>query len=70
MKFKYGMMVKYRGTYGWVNFINDDYFTLCYIDIPDHSCHIGCYQANLIVYREHWNEVCCCVDETKEKQKD
>jgi hypothetical protein len=69
VKFKYGMMVMYRHTLGWVDFIDKDYITICYIDQPDRSLHTGRYQASLIVFREYWNEVCCCVDETKEKQE-
>ena len=68
MKFQYGMMVEYRHCTGWVNFIGDDYITICYIDRPDKSCHTGRYQANLVVFREYWNEVRSCVDETKEEQ--
>lgn len=70
MKFQYGMMVEYRHTRGWVNFIDDQYITICYVDRPDRSSHTGRYQANLVVFREHWNEVCSCVDETEEKQED
>jgi hypothetical protein len=69
MTFKYGMMVEYRGTCGWINFIDDDYFTICFIDKPDFSLHRGRYQVNLIVYREFWNEVCCGVVQTKEEQE-
>ena len=68
MKFEYGMMVEYHHTKGWVNFIGDDYITICYIDRPDKSCHTGRYQANLVVFREYWNEVRSCVDETEEEQ--
>ena len=69
MTFKYGMIVEYRHTRGWVNFIDDQYITICYIDRPDRSSHTGRYQANLLVYREYWHEVRSCVDETKEKQE-
>jgi hypothetical protein len=70
MNFEYGMMVEYRHTRGWVNFIDDQYITICYIDRPDRSSHTGRYQANLVVFREHWNEVRSCVDETKKEQAD
>ena len=70
MKFEYGMMVKYHHTQGWVNFICDDYITICFIDRPDKHKRNGRYQANLLVFREYWNEVCSCVDETKEEQED
>ena len=70
MKFEYGMMVNYHHTQGWVNFICDDYITICFIDRPDKSKRNGRYQANLVVFREYWDEVRSCVDETKEKQKD
>jgi len=69
MQFKYGMAVEYRGNRGWVDFIDDDYITICYIDQPDRSLHTGRYQASLLVFRENWNEVRCCVDETKEEQE-
>jgi hypothetical protein len=39
------------------------------LDIPDKTKHNGRYQASILVYREHWNEVCSCVDETKEEQE-
>ena len=70
MTFKHGMVVKYHHTKGWVNFIGDDYITICFIDRPDKHKRNGRYQANLVVFREHWNEVCSCVDETKEEQAD
>jgi len=70
MTFKYGTMVEYRHTRGWVNFIDDQYITICFLDIPDKTKHNGRYQANLVVFREYWNEVRSCVDETKEKQED
>jgi len=70
MTFKYGTMVEYRHTRGWVNFIDDQYITICFLDIPDKTKHNGRYQANLVVFREYWNEVRSCVDETKEEQED
>jgi len=70
MKFQYGMMVEYRHTRGWVNFIDDQYITICYVDRPDRSSHTGRYQANLVVFRNYWHEVRSCVDETKEEQAD
>jgi len=70
MKFEYGTIVEYRHTKGWVNFICDDYITICFIDRPDKSNRTGRYQANLVVYRDFWHEVRSCVDETKEKQED
>jgi hypothetical protein len=69
MKFEYGMLVEYRGTHGWISFIDDGYITVCFLDIPDKTKHNGRYQANLLVFREHWNEVRCCVDQTKEEQE-
>ena len=69
MKFEYGMQVEYRGNHGWVNFIDEHYFTLCFLDIPDRTKHNGRYQSSLLVFREHWNEVRCCVDQTKEEQE-
>jgi hypothetical protein len=69
MTFNYGMMVEYRHTRGWVNFIDDQYITICFLDIPDKTKHNGRYQANLVVFREYWNEVRSCVDEGKEKQE-
>ena len=68
MKFKHGMKVQYRHTKGWVNFIDDDYITICFLDEPDKSKHIGRYQSNLVVFREYWNEVCSCVDERQKEQ--
>lgn len=70
MNFKYGMMVEYRHTSGWVNFIGEEYITICFLDEPDKTKRIGRYQSNLVVYRECWNEVRSCVDETKEEQED
>ena len=61
--FKYGDLVSYYHTTGWVNFIGDDYVTICFIDRPDKTTDNGRYQANLVVFREYWNEVCRCVDE-------
>jgi hypothetical protein len=69
MELKYGTFVEYRNTRGWVNFIDSDYITICFLDIPDKTKHNGRYQANLLVFREHWNEVRCCVDQTKEEQE-
>ena len=69
MTFKYGMMVEYRSTRGWVNFIDDQYITICFLDIPDKTKHNGRYQANLVVFREYWNEVRSCMDEEQEEQK-
>lgn len=70
MTIEYGMMVEYRGIHGWINFVEDDYFTICFIDKPDRSLHRGRYQVNLLVFREFWHEVRCCVDETKKEQDD
>ena len=69
MTFGYATPVVYRHTKGWVNFIGDDYITICYIDRPDRSCHTGRYQANLVVFREYWNEVRSCVDEEQKEQE-
>ena len=68
MTFEYGTMVQYHHTTGWVNFICDDYITICYIDRPDRSSHTGRYQANLVVFRNYWHEVRSCVDEEQEEQ--
>ena len=67
MSFKRGTLVQYHHTKGWVNFIGDDYITICFIDRPDASKRNGRYQANLVVFREYWNEVCSCVDEEQEE---
>jgi hypothetical protein len=67
VKFTRGMVVEYRTTKGWVDFIGDQYITICYIDIPDPSCRHGRYQSTLCVFREYWNEVCSCVDEEQEE---
>jgi len=61
------MMVQYHHTEGWVNFICDDYITICFIDRPDKHKRNGRYQANLVVFREYWNEVRSCVDEEQEE---
>lgn len=68
MKFEYGTMVEYRHTKGWVNFICDDYITICFIDRPDKYTRTGRYQANLLVYRDYWHEIRSCVDEEQEEQ--
>ena len=68
MKFQHGMKVEYRGTHGWIDFIDEQYITVCFLDIPDKTKHNGRYQASLLVYCEYWNEVRCCVDQTKEEQ--
>ena len=68
MTFEYGSQVEYRGNHGWINFVDDHYITICFLDIPDRTKHNGRYQASLLVFREHWNEVRCCVDQTKEEQ--
>lgn len=65
--FEHGMMVQYRTTKGWVNFMCDDYITICFIDLPDKHTRNGRYQANLLVYRQYWNEVFSCVDEEQEE---
>jgi hypothetical protein len=70
MKFDYGEVVQYHHIKGWVNFICDEYITICFIDRPDKQKRNGRYQANLIVFREYWNEVCRCVDERQEEQAD
>jgi hypothetical protein len=69
MKFEYGTMVEYHHIKGWVNFICDDYITICFIDRPDKYTRTGRYQANLLVYREYWNEVRSCVVKAKEEQE-
>jgi len=68
MKFEHGMMVQYHHTEGWVNFICDDYITICFIDRPDKHKRNGRYQANLLVYRDFWHEVRSCVDEEQEEE--
>ena len=70
MNFHYGMMVQYHHTQGWVNFMCDDYITICFIDRPDKHKRNGRYQANLLVFREYWNEVRSCVDEKQKEQED
>lgn len=69
MKFKEGQQVIFRNTEGWVNFIDDDYITVCFLDKPDRTKHNGRYQTSLLVYRENWHEVCSGVDQTKEEQE-
>ena len=69
MKFKQGTQVEYRGTHGWIDFIDELYITICFLDIPDKTKHNGRYQASLLVFRENWNEVRCCLDQTKEEQE-
>ena len=69
MKFKQGDYVTYRGTTGWVDFIDENYITICFLDKADFTKHNGRYQASLLVYRENWHEVCSCMDETKEEQE-
>ena len=67
MKFTRGMVVQYHTTKGWIDFIGDQYITICYVDRPDPTCRHGRYQSTLCVYREYWNEVCSCVDEEQEE---
>ena len=61
--------IEYKQFTGWINFICDEYITLCYLDRPDPSNHRGRYQASLLIFRENWNEVRSCVDQTKEEQE-
>ena len=70
MTFKYGTMVQYRHIKGWVNFICDDYITICFLDEPDKTKRNGRYQSNLVVYRNYWHEVRSCVDERQKEQEE
>jgi len=68
MTFIQGTQVEYRKISGWIDFIGECYITICFLDTPDPTTHNGRYRASLLVYHENWNEVRCCVDQTKEEQ--
>lgn len=67
--FNIGDRVEYRQNSGYVNFICDDYITICYNEYPLSHTMKGYYQSLLLVYCEYWNEVRSCVVETKEEQE-
>lgn len=69
MSFELLQPVKYRGVTGYINFIDDRYITICFIDQPDPYQRWGRKQAKIVVYREYWNEVCCNLGQAEEKQK-
>ena len=60
--------VAYRNTIGYISFIDERYISICFIDTFDPTQRWCRHQAKIVVYREYWNEVRCCLDEA-EKEK-
>lgn len=68
MTFELLQPVTYRRTIGYISSISDRYLTICFVDRPDPTQRWGRYQANLVVYREYWNEIRCGLPETEKEQ--
>ena len=57
-----GQSVSYREHSGYVNFISEQYITICIKEYCKPSEDLECCkrnstQVNLLVFREYWNEV-------------
>ena len=64
--------VQWHDVTGYINFICEDYLTICFIDEPlptSANSSWGRHYAAILVYPQHYHEIRCRVDETKEKGK-
>lgn len=52
MNFSEGVEVKYRNSYGTINFISEKYVTIT-IKSGDRPVH----DVNILVFKEHWHEI-------------
>ena len=68
MTFELLQPVQYHQTTGYINFIDERYLTICFIDIPDSTTLWGRYRSSIVVYREYWHEIRSCVDEEQKEQ--
>jgi len=51
--FAKGVFVQYKNHVGYIDFMCDDYFTLCIDDRATERVHHVC----MLIYKEFWNEV-------------
>ena len=64
--------VQWHDVTGYINFICEDYLTICFIDEPlptSANSRWGRHYAAILVYPNHYHEIRCRVDEEKEEGK-
>ena len=64
--------VQWHDVQGYINFICEDYLTICFIDEPlptSANSRWGRHYAAILVYRNSWHEIRCRVDEEKNKRR-
>lgn len=64
--------VQWHDVTGYINFICEDYLTICFIDEPlptSANSRWGRHYAAILVYPQYYHEIRCRVDEEKEEGK-
>ena len=62
--------VEWDGIKGYISFICEDYLTICFIDEPlptSANSRWGRHYVSILVYPQHYHEIRCRLDETKEE---
>ena len=62
--------VQWHDVTGYINFICEDYLTICFIDEPlptSANSRWGRHYAAILVYPQYYHEIRCRVDEEKEE---
>ena len=62
--------VEWDGIKGYISFICEEYLTICFIDQPlpkSANSRWGRHYVSILVYPNHWHEIRCRLDETKEE---
>ena len=59
--FASGVIVQYKEHVGYVDFICDEYFTVCI----DDSSHLRLNHVCILVYKQDWNDVKLLKESTK-----
>jgi hypothetical protein len=64
--------VEWDGIKGYISFICEDYLTICFIDEPlptSANSRWGRHYVSILVYPDHYHEIRCRLDETKQEGK-
>ena len=56
-KFSVGDEVTYRYTTGIIDYIDEDYLSLCFLDEAAPETKTGRHRTCLLVYRNYWDEL-------------
>ena len=52
-----GRKAKFDGLEGTIEFVSDEYITICVREIPDESFRTGVRQVNVIVMQSDWDDL-------------